>query len=264
MVWSDDRSAAVTGTDIYAQHVLRSGTHRPGLAGERRSVDAGPGNDQVPGGGLGRIRRRVRGLDRGANGTPDRPAHARQRDGGPAWPPNGLAVATTGSFLPQITPDGAHGAYVVWSDFRSNKRACIHHLLSRRGRPCAWPTNGIFHRQGGPAIPLNPEVCSDGRAGPSSPGTTLALPWTDQHLRAARVCFGVAAVGIRVEYRQALPPVGRGWLGSGSGFFVFGIEMSFGAQSNPIVPDGAGGCFITWGDGRNFAVSSSGRLRAAT
>jgi hypothetical protein len=254
VVWSDDRSAAVTGTDIYAQHVLAHGTIDLAWPVNGVPLTQAPGNDQA----------QVAASDgsggafvawTASNGTPTAQHVLGNGTVDPAWPPNGLAVATTGSFLPQITPDGAHGAYVVWSDFRSNKRACIHHLLSSGVDP-AWPTNGILLTGGWTGNTPNPRVCSDGAGG-------AIVAWDDPRYSGQINIFAqrVSASGSLLWASGGVPastaPGRERLLGSGSGFFVFGIEMSSGAQSNPIVPDGAGGCFITWGDGRNLAVTGS-------
>jgi hypothetical protein len=270
VVWADDRNADVTSTDIYAQHLLRCGIVDPAWPADGVQLTQLPGNDSAPvaaSDGSGGVF-----VSWTANFSTPSPTgqdvYAQHVLGSgtvdPAWPPNGLGLATTplANRFSQITPDGAHGAYVVWDDRRSGRQAFVQHLLSSGVDP-AWPTSGISASgpftgsfNGSP----NPRVCSDGAGGAivawdDPRNSTPATPQCD--IFAQRLSSSGLLLWATGGVPATTAPGFQRMLGVANGTFLFGIETSSEAQNNPIVPDGAGGCFITWADDRNFAVSSA-------
>src|SRR5262249_39357689 len=64
--------------------------------------------------------------------------------GAALWTPNGVPLCTApiGQANPAIAPDGAHGAIVVWTDFRNGGRDLYARRISASG-DTLWGTDGI-------------------------------------------------------------------------------------------------------------------------
>ncbi len=179
IAWEDYRSG--TNYDIYAQHVLASGTVDAGWPVDGRVLCAAANGQYGPviasDGGGGAI---VAWYDQRsgsayhiyaqhvlASGVPD-----------PAWPLDGSAVclAPSNQYAPVILSDGAGGALVTWEDYRSLVGYDVYaqHMLANGTADPSWPTDGraISTATGDQSIPaIAPDgaggaliVWSDGRA----------------------------------------------------------------------------------------------------
>jgi hypothetical protein len=161
---------------------------------------------------------------------------------GPAlaqWAIDGGPVCTDLFFIqraPQIAPDGASGAFVVWVDLRNGVNLTIYaQRLSPGGRPApGWPTNGIaVAKTVGHGVA--PMVAADGAGG-------AFVAWYNEN----------QLLGSHI-YLQRLTPDGAiapGWPESG-----LLLSDAAGAEYIPsVVSDGQGGAIVTWFD---FRGSSS-------
>jgi hypothetical protein len=149
------------------------------------------------------------------------------------WLPGGVPVCTTsgGQVLPEITPDGAGGAFIVWEDRRiAGGRAYVQRVDASGA--VLWATNGIpvCTTQ---ASQINPEITTDESGG-------AVVVWQDFR--------GGGETGWEI-YAQRLDASGTAlWASEG-----VAASTAWGTQWYPeLVPDGTGGAIITWADRRNW------------
>jgi len=263
VAWQDTNNGATqnqwsSGPDVLAQHILACGSLDPAWPadGVRLSPDAGAQTFPVaaPDGAggayvawenwsgsitsLGIFAQHVL-----STGAVD-----------PTWPTHGLPVSTgPGRRIDiKIAADGSGGAYVSWDDSRdgiNNRHAFVHHLLPS-GLDPAWAVNGVRACPNISTLQTFPEVCSDGAGG-------VLVVWDDgrnfatsgRDIYAQRMSSTGAllwdpngvpvttAPGHQVIYGDGLLSIDRA-----------GLTQE---QGSALVPDGAGGCFVTWTDQRN-------------
>jgi hypothetical protein len=147
VTWYDFRSSAITGVDIYAQHVLSSGMVDPAWPGNGLAVCTAAGGQLDPqivadrGGAI------ITWVDT-RDPLGDIYAHHVLITGAvdSAWPVNGLAVCTDPAeqIRPIIVSDGAGGAIVDWEDARGgfHHNMFAQHVLATGRIDSAWPVNG--------------------------------------------------------------------------------------------------------------------------
>lgn len=86
----------------------------------------------------------------------------------PGWPAGGLAVASGAGIqhLPQLTPDGAGGAYLAWVDLATDAQGDLMatHLTASGVPASGWPAGGRSVASGAGGI-LNPRLTADGAGG---------------------------------------------------------------------------------------------------
>ena len=151
----------------------------------------------------------------------------------PGWPAQGLPVCTAAfnQSTPQITPDGAGGAIIGWTDGRSGGNTDIYaqRILPGGTVDPAWPSNGVAVcvSAGGQALP---QIVSDGAGG-------AIVVWQDDRngnpdIYAQRVL----ASGV----------VDPAWPECG-GEVCTARKTQAGHQ---VATDGAGGALVTWHDAR--------------
>jgi FlgD Ig-like domain len=150
--------------------------------------------------------------------------------GVPQWTPNGAAIctATNNQFIPTIVSDGAGGAIVTWSDFRSGLDGDIYaQRVNASGVP-QWTANGVAlcTAVNDQAVPM---ITPDGAGG-------AIVTWSD-----FRSALYADVYAQRVN-AAGLPQ----WTLNG-----VAVCTAANSQQNPvIVSDGAGGAIITWEDYR--------------
>ncbi len=257
IVWEDPRNAAVSGRDIYAHHVLACGKLDPSWPVGGVALTQAPGDDRFPviskdgAGGAFVVWNEEQNVAVNAdvfaqhllaNGTVD-----------PGWPANGLGVCTApgSQSLPKITFDGANGAFVTWADNRASLRVFVHHLLASGVDP-GWTVNGI------PVCPTvaqtqtRPVICSDGAGGAIVAWIdSRSLAFTGRDIYAQRMSAAGALLWAPAGAPVTTAPQQQVLNGATPIGFVW-ILTSSDEQSNAIVPDGAGGCLLTWVDSRAF------------
>jgi hypothetical protein len=153
----------------------------------------------------------------------------------PALPANGRALCTAAGFqnFPRIVSDGAHGAIVTWTDYRSGVAADIYaqHVTAAGAVDPAWPVNGraictALSNQ------VDPMMVSDGAGG-------AIITWDDSRSGPHDI------YAQRVRASGAVDPA---WPFNGRA-----ICNATSDQFTPaIATDGAGGAIITWRDLRNL------------
>ena len=144
VTWNDSRSGA---SDIYAQHVLASGAVDPAWPTDGRALCTAANSQWypviVPDGARGAV---VTWYDaRGA--SMDIYAQHVLASGAvdPAWPTDGRALCTAvgAQTGPSMDSDGAGGATVSWTDFRSGSGdVYAQHVLASGAVDPEWPTDG--------------------------------------------------------------------------------------------------------------------------
>jgi hypothetical protein len=146
IAWDDGRSA-VTGFDIYAQHVLNAGTADPAWPLGGCAVCAATGDQGHPtltaDGVHGAL---VAWSDARVVGTSHIFAHHVLASGAvdPAWPANGQAVSAAGLLesRPLVVPDGVGGAIMTWQAFTVHLNLFAQHVLAAGTVDPAWPAGG--------------------------------------------------------------------------------------------------------------------------
>ena len=251
VTWVDGRPGASV-KDIYAQHLLATGVVDPRWPEDGLAVCTAPKLQEFPAivedGAGGAIitwedsRSSTTGVDIFAHhvlnsGVVDR-----------GWPVDGRALCTAGGDQggPTIASDGAQGAIVAWSDSRIVGTAHIfaQHAIGSGAVDPAWPTNGRAISNAA-AQEGRPRAVSDGQGGAivNWQGFTVELNMYVQHVTATGVVDPAWPVGGR-----ALSDSDR--------------QQTFA----DIVPDGAGGAVIAWGDSFDVVaqhVLASGALDLA-
>jgi hypothetical protein len=251
VTWRDGRPGA-SATDIYAQHVLASGSVDARWPENGIAVCTATGSQEFPtivGDGTGGAiitwhdtRRDPNNFDIFAQhvlelGIVDR-----------AWPGNGLAVslADGSQGFPTIASDGAHGAIIAWTDGRlaATEHIFAQHVLAAGAVDPAWPTDGRAISNAGD-LETRPLAVPDGAGG-------AIVTWqafrTDLN-QLSMFAQHVTAAGV---VDPAWPPAGKA------------LSISDLKQTNgEIAPDGAGGAIVAWQENADiFAqhVLASGAL----
>lgn len=240
VAWSDHRSG--TNWDIYAQHVLASGSVDPAWPVNGTVVSNATGDqfDQkiIPDGTGGAI---ITWMDRRSGPHTDIYAQHLQASGvvDAAWPPNGIVVCSAAGFQesPQIISDGPAGAIIAWEDSRSNVSIDVYaqHVLNSGVVDPAWPLNGAVvcnapDNQNGPAM------ISDGAGG-------AIVTWREDYR-------GSPGNDVYVQHVLASGLVDPAWTVNGTL-----VCNASDYQANPaIVADGSGGAILAWRDFRSGAT----------
>jgi FlgD Ig-like domain len=232
VTWQDLRSD--TSYDIYAQHVLASGTADPAWPNGGRALCIAV-HDQInprivsdgSGGAIVSWQDRRYGTDYYIyaqhvlfSGAVD-----------PAWPDSGriLSGSLGDKQLPAIVADGAGGAIVTWEDLRNGVDDDIYaqHVLASGVVDPGWPVSGrgLCTAAGGQ---IEPTIVSDGSSG-------AVVSWIDGR---------GGASGIYAQHVLASGAVDGAWPLDGRALTTSdGVPL--------LVSDGAGGGIVSWMDYRN-------------
>ncbi|HKO22697.1 MAG TPA: FlgD immunoglobulin-like domain containing protein [Candidatus Eisenbacteria bacterium] len=258
VMWSDARSGTL---DLYAKHILGCGALDPAWPadGVRISGQTQDGILVTDGsGGAFAVYWR---------GTTNSDIYAQHLLStgmiDPAWPIDGIDVCTAAGAqtFPHAASDGANGVFVTWNDTRFGalqRRIFVQHVLTTGVDP-AWLVNGIRAAPGIEADQLLPEICSDGSGG-------AIVAWTDRRSAAVtqRDIYAqrITASGTLLWDPAGMPvttaPGQQILNGGGSATSVgFGYTHNVEPVSNAIVPDGANGCFVVWGDTRTLGSTGN-------
>ena len=227
-VWSDSRSGAA----IYAQKVSAAGSVLWTANGVpvRAGATVGVPAQIVSDGAGGAI---ILWFEQKAGLEYDLYAQRIDASGNLLWGVNGEAVcAATGSRVTgsaRMIPDGAEGAFVVWSDTRNPQQPDVYAQRISYAGFLYWAPAGVPVSTA--TFPQNsPELAPDGMGG-------IVVTWYD--LR------GLSAPDI---YTQRLDGAGNpAWASDGMPLF----SDTYKQISPLIVNDTRGGSIIAWKDGRN-------------
>ncbi len=173
VVWQDARNPGTCDPfwgecgDIYAQHVTANGVVDVAWPVNGRALSTATSEQIYPqlvsDGSAGAI---AVWQDK-RNGADDIFAQRVRAEGNvdAAWPFDGRAVcaATGPQWAPSIVQDGAHGAVIVWEDYRGNPVHAYAQRISSGGAP-QWTLNGVaLCGAAGPQV--NPRPLPDGSGG---------------------------------------------------------------------------------------------------
>lgn len=232
ITWADARAG---NFDIYAHHVLASGTVDPAWPVDGLAICTAAG-DQVwseltSDGAGGAI---ITWTDP-RSGNRDIYAQRVLVSGivDPAWPANGraLCTATDDQDLPMIISDGAGGAIATWVDLRTGEQDIYaQRVLASGVVDPGWPVDG---RAVCTAVnpQLNPKIVSDGAGG-------AVVSWDDGR-------NGID-YDIYAQHIQASGAVDPGWPVDG-----LALCTAVGDQEGQsVVSDGMGGAIVAWIDER--------------
>ncbi len=160
----------------------------------------------------------------------------------PGWQADGVPVCTDSAFQGEndLIPDGDGGGYVVWSDARAYATAgwdiFVQRLTAEGAIAPGWTVNGI-RICAAIGDQRFPKLALDGAGG------TFAV-WEDYRRGGDQVDI----------YAQRITPEGKiapGWPVDGLPVCVApGLRTEI-----RVMPDGLGGLFIEWADGRSVASS---------
>ena len=239
-VWQDTRSGA---GDIYAQHILASGTVDPSWPVDGVAICSASGNQTSPvvtsDGAGGAI---IAWLDSRSGATSDVYAQRVLISGavGGTWPVDGrpLCLAAGNQQRLAITSDGQGGADVAWQDFRSGATADIYcaRVLGSGAVAAGWPNDGLIVCDAA-GSQLVPDVVSDLQNG-------MLVTWQDHR-------SGTTS-DIYVKRLLGSGSVDPAWPVNGAPICS--------ADANQTVPrgvsDGAGGAIVAWMDDRNASTGT--------
>ena len=223
-------------SDVYAHHVLASGTLDPGWPSLGVPVCTAPNNQvsvSIVSDGAGGALLAWADL---RNSQSDVFAHHVLATGvvDPAWPANGLAVVSNAldQSLPVATSDGSGGILIAWQD---NFDIRAQRVLSTGTIAAGWPVGGRSLVSNNDEQ-THPRICTDGAGG-------AIVAWRD--LRQGD--FDVFAM--RVEAGGSLS---QGWRNGGEIL----CDAAQGQLLSDIIADGSGGAVVAWRDFRTPAISS--------
>jgi subtilisin family serine protease len=240
-VWTDTRNG---NPDIYVQHVDALGY--PLWGGDGIALtSAWPGAEIRPAiaadGSGGALVAWAQGANDGD--VVDKVIHVQRVNaaGEKLWAPDGvsLGVYAGGQIDPTIVADGAGGAIVAWTDYRSGEGDIYAQRVDAHGY-VRWIGGGVPLSRAVDAQ-FDPEIASDGFRG-------AIVTWVDRRtgywaIHAQRVdLIGQVrwtADGVRVGPSPSLPV----WTS---------------ASGPNVVADGAGGAILAWHDFRNLPLNPSG------
>ncbi len=233
VTWYDNRSG---NYDIYAQHVLASGTVDGTWPVDGRALCTAVNVQQYPtivsDGASGAI---VTWQDYRSGSNDIYAQHVLASgtvDG--TWPVDGrgLCTALDNQVYPTIVSDGAGGAIVTWSDHRSGTSYDIYaqHVLASGAVDGAWPVDGralstATDNQFGST------TASDGAGG-------AIATWQD---------YRSGTNDVYAQHVLASGAVDPAWPMDGRALCTATLNQSF----STIVSDGAGGAIVTWQDDRS-------------
>jgi hypothetical protein len=249
VTWPDARNA-LSGLDVFAHHILASGTPDPTWPINGVVVCAAGGAQNNPvlvaDGAGGAIVAWVDGRDAATVNSLDVYAQHVLASGrvDPAWPVNGtpLCTAPRAQIGLAIVGDGGvptaggSGAFVTWTDTRSGNPGSdifAEHVLSSGAVDPAWPVNGLGLCTA-PGTQSLPRMIPDGVQG-------AIVTWTDarngeNHIFAQRVTRSGT--------------IATGWPLNGQAVSITGVDE----VGSTLVADGAGaaqggsGAIVVWGD----------------
>lgn len=225
--WTDSRNSPVT--EIYAQRLNGSGAPQWTADGVLLGADTVFPAAVTADGAGGAIVAWSRILPF-APGAPNYDLHAQRLNavGTALWTPGGVVVcgAIDTQTFPDLVSDGAGGAFVAWSDYRSDIDNDIYaQRLNAAGAP-QWTADGVpVCIMAGNQVDVR--VSRDGAGG-------MLLAWEDHR-------------SITDVYAQRLSASGvPRWALNGAA-----VSTAASSQGAPrLVSDGAGGMIVTWEDQR--------------
>ncbi|MBI3802617.1 MAG: IPT/TIG domain-containing protein [Nitrospirae bacterium] len=227
IAWADFRNGATA--DIYAQRVDGSGA--PQWAADGIPISTAPNNQSFPqlvSDGSGGA---ILVWEDNRSGNYNIYAQRINRDGAIQWTANGIPISSAANAQqsPQLIPDGAGGAIIVWLDFRNGATSDLYAQRVNAAGVVQWAADGIPVSTAANAQQFH-QLIADGAGG-------AIVVWQDHR-----------SVTNADVYAQRINGDGAAqWTADG-----LPISVAANHQQNPrLVSDGAGGALIVWQDGRS-------------
>jgi hypothetical protein len=251
IAWTDSRNPS-TELDVFVQHVLASGLADPNWPANGTAVTTAPKSQTSPslvGDGVGGIL--IAWVDT-RSGNPGSDIFATHVFGSgvvdPVWPANGFGVSTAlgTQAVPDVIPDGTHGAIVSWIDTRDGTNEIFAQRVTIAGAIFpGWPTDGRLVSIGG-TDEVSPILVADGANG-------AIVVWSGGN---------TGHHNVRAQHLLASGALDAAWPATGRSLsFAPSEETNQGAVS-----DGAGGAIVSWQVSQDIEaqhVLASGALDAA-
>ncbi len=161
------------------------------------------------------------------------------------WTTNGVATCTMAAdqLKPDISTDGAGGAIVVWSDYRSSTDFNIYAQRMGPSGAIVWAVDGVVMNNNVAYDQTDPMIVSDGMSG-------AIISWTDYRTGTTADIYAQ-----RVNSTGAVQ-----WTATG----VIICTSSNNQIKSQLVSDGNNGAYITWEDHRNAGNSDIYAQRIAS
>jgi hypothetical protein len=214
VAWTDGR-AGTSNTDIFAEHVMATGTVDAAWPLNGSTVCGALGNQLnaaiVADGSHGAL---LAWSDQRESSTSDVYAQRLAANGAahPSWPPNGAALSTAlgSQSIVAMCTDGAGGAIVTWTDFRASLAApdiCAQHVMHNGIVDPEWTPDGAFISDAS-GSQASPKIVPDGSGGAVMVWTDARNGSTNADIYAQRVQpdgqLGGDVVGVRCAINDGL------------------------------------------------------------
>lgn len=236
LAWKDDRDGEF---DIYAQRLSADGQLLWGNDGVVVCGAAGVQQDvEIVSDGQGGVIMAWRDLRGG--GIPRLYAQRLDALGNALWTADGLSLCSASQqYNVSLAPDGSHGAWVTWFDYRNGSDFDIYAQHLQGNGTLAWTAGGIVVCQAG-GHQMYPHVMPDGGGG-------IYLSWYDA--RSANYDI----------YAQRI--TGGGLVAAGWPVNGVAVCTASNDQFEPVMtPDGSGGMVMAWYDNRSVVSVYAQRL----
>ena len=161
------------------------------------------------------------------------------------WTTNGVATCTmaTDQLKPDICTDGAAGAIITWTDYRSTNNFDIYAQRIGPGGAIVWTVDGVVMNNNVAYDQTDPKIVSDGMGG-------AIISWTDFRTGTTADIYAQ-----RVNSTGAVQ-----WTATG----IIICTASGDQVKSQLVSDGNNGAYITWEDHRNAGNSDIYAQRIAS
>jgi len=234
VAWADFRTGATA--DIYAQHILASGSVDPAWPVNGRALCVAAGSQLKPTISSDGAGGAIVAWQDPRSGNLDIYAQHVLAEGSvdPAWPVDGSAVCDVfgSQQLPKSVGDGAGGAIVCWQDFRGGGTAdlYIQHVLASGVVDPGWAPTGLVFC-GAVGTQQNLSVRSDGAGG-------AIATWDDSRV--------AGNLDVYAHHILATGSVDFDWPQNGRC-----LSSAANSQNSPnAIADGSGGAIVVWIDSR--------------
>ncbi len=215
-------------------------------------------------------------------------------DGVPQWTADGVAISTASNnpqfLFPEIIPDGAGGAIIVWQDYRTGAWNIYGQRIDSAGS-VKWMANGVRISSAAAAYQYVPRPVADGLGGiiaawessggdiyaqrisvtgvpqwssdaliTGAPNEQTAPQMTTDGNGGAIITWEDCRAGsaVRDIYAQRVSASGIvQWTADG----VPVCTAAYSQYEPQIISDGRGGAIITWYDYRNYDIPSNGTIQ---
>jgi len=234
VAWRDRRNGP--DFDLYAQRIRGDGSTAPGWPPEGLSISTAAGDQVEPKAIAGASGAWIVAWTDGRDASSDIYAQSVTDAAtlAPGWSDQGNPVCTApgDQISPALISDDAGGALLVWRDLREGRGDVYAQRITAGGTPApGWAPGGVPVMRGGKLGFSAPALVPDGRSGAIVAWSRASgAPWGDD---------------ITLQHLTAGGTIAWGWRPGGISVLIPGDQFS-----PALVPDGAGGAVVCFGDDR--------------